>query len=327
MSVKSLIPKRHIVEESDDDDDSMSSMSEFIASSGTGSGRKRKLDHLTWEEKVQRKKLKNRVAAQTSRDRKKKQMEEMQTTIDIQAKQINSLQVERDRIKVKYEKLEEDCQKLKLRLDMQEQRPNIDLLEDFDFSKLEELAESLLADVTTNLETSNPGSRPTIAQIESQQQRLFESVVGTCIAGMESTKDSSCSLNTHDDNETFLRTIQSDFNRNYKTLNNNEEEKDQTIYADDEIPVEESECLEISDLSDQENDEDIYLNLKSEPTLRLLSPIPPLLKHYDNFKNPSMSPSDNGYESHGSPNSMMSHDFYFNNDPDEFLNELFPSLI
>ena len=57
MSVKSLIPKRHVVEESDDDDDSnsMCSMSEFIASSGTGSGRKRKLDHLTWEEKVQRK--------------------------------------------------------------------------------------------------------------------------------------------------------------------------------------------------------------------------------------------------------------------------------
>lgn len=52
-------------------------------------------------------------------------MEEMQTTIDIQAKQINSLQVERDRIKVKYEKLEEDCQKLKLRLDMQEHCPNI----------------------------------------------------------------------------------------------------------------------------------------------------------------------------------------------------------
>lgn len=144
---------------------------------------------------------------------------------------------------------------------------------------------------------------------------------------MESTKDSSWTLNTDDDNETFLRTIKSDFDRIYKPLNNNEEENDQTIYADDEIPVEESECLEISDLSDQESDEDIYLNLKLEPTLRLLSPIPPLSKDYDLFNNPSMSPSDNGYESHGSPNSMMSHDFYFNNDPDEFLNELFPSLI
>ncbi|XP_050665904.1 X-box-binding protein 1 [Leptidea sinapis] len=43
--------------------------------------RKRRLDHLSWEEKMQRKKLKNRVAAQTSRDRKKARMDEMETKI------------------------------------------------------------------------------------------------------------------------------------------------------------------------------------------------------------------------------------------------------
>lgn len=43
--------------------------------------RKRKLDHLSWEEKMQRKKLKNRVAAQTSRDRKKAKMDEMEHRI------------------------------------------------------------------------------------------------------------------------------------------------------------------------------------------------------------------------------------------------------
>ncbi|CAG9865165.1 unnamed protein product [Phyllotreta striolata] len=43
--------------------------------------KKRRLDHLTWEEKIQRKKLKNRVAAQTSRDRKKAKMEQMEQAV------------------------------------------------------------------------------------------------------------------------------------------------------------------------------------------------------------------------------------------------------
>jgi X box-binding protein 1 len=83
-------------------------------------GRKRKLDHLSIEEKVQRKKLKNRVAAQTSRDRKKKLVEEMEKKLDQQQRQINALQKrceqitnERDRINNKYEKLEREFQKLK----------------------------------------------------------------------------------------------------------------------------------------------------------------------------------------------------------------------
>lgn len=83
-------------------------------------GRKRKLDHLSYEEKVQRKKLKNRVAAQTSRDRKKKQVEEMQDTIDDQARHITSLERrceqlsnERDKIQAKFERLEKEHQKLK----------------------------------------------------------------------------------------------------------------------------------------------------------------------------------------------------------------------
>lgn len=100
MSSKFLVPKI----QRDDSSCSESSCSEFKSVPG----RKRKLDHLSWEEKVQRKKLKNRVAAQTSRDRKKKQMEEMQDTIDMQTKHITILER-------KLEKLEKENQKLKAR--------------------------------------------------------------------------------------------------------------------------------------------------------------------------------------------------------------------
>lgn len=110
-----LIPKR-------DDSCSDSSCNDNESSVRATPGRKRKLDHLSVEEKVQRKKLKNRVAAQTSRDRKKKQMEEMQDTIDHQCKKItilekkcDQLSSERDKILAKYEKLEKEHQKLKLR--------------------------------------------------------------------------------------------------------------------------------------------------------------------------------------------------------------------
>ena len=43
--------------------------------------RKRKLDPLTLEEKVQRKKLKNRVAAQSSRDRKKTRLDDLEAEV------------------------------------------------------------------------------------------------------------------------------------------------------------------------------------------------------------------------------------------------------
>jgi len=43
--------------------------------------RKRRLDHLTLEEKLQRKKLKNRVAAQSSRDRKKARLDDLEAEV------------------------------------------------------------------------------------------------------------------------------------------------------------------------------------------------------------------------------------------------------
>jgi X box-binding protein 1 len=114
MSSKILIPKTLKYESCSEE-----SSSECVRATP---GRKRKLDHLSYEEKVQRKKLKNRVAAQTSRDRKKKQMDEMQVTIEEQCQTICNLErrceqisCERDKIAAKYEKLEREHQKLKAR--------------------------------------------------------------------------------------------------------------------------------------------------------------------------------------------------------------------
>jgi myosin heavy subunit len=84
-------------------------------------GRKRKLDHLTYDEKVQRKKLKNRVAAQTSRDRKKKQMEEMMVTIEKQAKEISQWEHRYNQLKTKYDKLDREVAKLKQAANKKEQ--------------------------------------------------------------------------------------------------------------------------------------------------------------------------------------------------------------
>lgn len=107
-----------------DADESTSSMDEFLVR-----GKKRRLDHLTWEEKLQRKKLKNRVAAQTSRDRKKAKMEEMDYTIQQQTDQINKLQIkcdtlqsEKEAIYNKYLDLESRFEELKRRLDEQQQQ-------------------------------------------------------------------------------------------------------------------------------------------------------------------------------------------------------------
>lgn len=66
----------------DDDDDDVATLLEPVDTRVRG--KKRRLDHLTWEEKLQRKKLKNRVAAQTSRDRKKARLDELEETVRTQ---------------------------------------------------------------------------------------------------------------------------------------------------------------------------------------------------------------------------------------------------
>ncbi|KAJ8930725.1 hypothetical protein NQ314_016454 [Rhamnusium bicolor] len=80
--------------------------------------KKRRLDHLSWEEKIQRKKLKNRVAAQTSRDRKKAKMEQMEHALQQLFSQNEALMAECEKLKVSNERLTEEKTELYNRLQM-----------------------------------------------------------------------------------------------------------------------------------------------------------------------------------------------------------------
>lgn len=397
----------------DDDDESTSSMEEFLSRGN----RKRRLDHLTWEEKLQRKKLKNRVAAQTSRDRKKAKMEDMDKTIQEQADQINELQSkcdtlaqEKDAIYGKYLDLEGRFEELKRRLDeqqLQQQQQQIstathiksepspdlasgsvgcvstllgsaagiifngstndaarvhaagddedgrkggslvedncalpalqDMLEDFDVSKLEELAESLLADVTSELEEPDRGSSPPNAQDASTGGRMPGPVVGTSPErlepGQETNQGSSLILTTHNyskspfhvekphlllqaESGTEALLQQSVVNGTY----DNESNCITIILHDDD---DERLCSALEEeIICEESDEEMQLQepefqIKMEPMQQLLSPIPSIMSTssyssepiknedpVDTVKNP-LTPrsfvSDGGYESIGSP--------------------------
>ncbi|XP_037821905.1 LOW QUALITY PROTEIN: uncharacterized protein LOC119610662 [Lucilia sericata] len=249
-------------------------------------GKKRRLDHLTWEEKVQRKKLKNRVAAQTSRDRKKARMEEMEHEIEdltektqILVNKCESLQVINDSLLEKNQKLDMEVEILRQQLqelqkqqqlhqqqqlqqqqqhktvtcagcesllngsavsnntdplpqgsnpkDSQSSPETLSVLKlkqqlkksatvsslwrvialcllykicsyptskstkalddaEFDAGKLEELAESLLADITADLEASDRACNAPAAETSSGTERLFGSMVGSTAECLES---------------------------------------------------------------------------------------------------------------------------------------------
>lgn len=95
-----------------------------VKQDGWSKGKKRRLDHLTWEEKLQRKKLKNRVAAQTSRDRKKAKLDELEDTVrslkesnDILTEECSLLRSQNEALIAETIKLRKECEINKNKID------------------------------------------------------------------------------------------------------------------------------------------------------------------------------------------------------------------
>ncbi|XP_030572562.1 LOW QUALITY PROTEIN: uncharacterized protein LOC115771130 [Drosophila novamexicana] len=269
------------------DEESMSMASNAAAPT---KAKKRRLDHLSWEEKVQRKKLKNRVAAQTSRDRKKARMEEMEYEIkeltektEILQNKCESLQSINESLLAKNQKLDSEMEVLRQELaemkqlaknhsnsntasvnanaegcvstltgsaasnadsaagytsghtvvsaclDLEEVAtaaeaeqhngltlencgalPSIqDMLlvddEEFDARRLEELAESLLADITADLETGSGTCDEAAPKDAGQPERLPGPMVGTTAECLESDRHRADGLSNDTKTHPFIK--------------------------------------------------------------------------------------------------------------------------
>lgn len=117
--------KEEVVSISDDEDSDESSSYESSVGSGangatmepTSNKRKRqRLTHLTPEEKTMRRKLKNRVAAQSARDRKKAHMDTLEEQVAKLSEQNNKLTLENSLLKEKARLLGIENQSLKQKL-------------------------------------------------------------------------------------------------------------------------------------------------------------------------------------------------------------------
>lgn len=93
-----------------------SAVEDIFSDDGGGPRKRRRLTNLTTEEKMLRRKLKNRVAAQTARDRKKELMGSLEHQITRLMEQNKRLQEENSKLKTHSSSLLQENQQLKERL-------------------------------------------------------------------------------------------------------------------------------------------------------------------------------------------------------------------
>lgn len=85
--------------------------------------KRQRLDHLSQEEKLMRRKLKNRMAAQSARDRKKVKMQDLEEEVAIIAKERNALLNQNSALRLKNEALEQENKELKRRISLLSEKP------------------------------------------------------------------------------------------------------------------------------------------------------------------------------------------------------------
>jgi len=214
-----------------------------------------------------------------------------------------------------------------------------DMLEEFDASRLEELAESLLADVITTLADDPAGDSSSNAKTDGKTERMSRSVVGTRPEVVESTKNIDDSLNTPTKKRAHIKIEPKNEDETCMDLEND----DDTLYGTYD---EKTHCITIlvsgDDIATDEAVEEVYSDedhsSEGSSNVSMLSPAPSHCSstgHHSSsqllsdtivdVKSPiSIPSSDCGYESIGSPLSYCS-------DMDELwnssFNQLFPSLV
>lgn len=97
-----------------------------ISENGQPIKKRQRLDHLSVEEKIMRRKLKNRVAAQCARDRKKAQMDTLEEDLVHMRNAMTILKKEKEALKIRNEALEKENAILKSKLQKLETKTEVD---------------------------------------------------------------------------------------------------------------------------------------------------------------------------------------------------------